>query len=65
MKNIPFVLLSHPQLMQPSTQQKLTTFINLILQSAVLFAPARSWNLFAVKSAAVFGLVFFQVNGAI
>jgi len=38
-------------------------FINPILQSAFLFSTTGSWDLFAIKSAAVFGLAFFQVNG--
>jgi len=37
-------------------------FINLILHSAFPFSTTGSWDLFAIKSAAVFGLVFFQVN---
>jgi len=36
-----------------------------ILQSAFLFAPAWSWDLLAIKLTAVYGLVFFQVNGSI
>jgi len=48
--------------MQPTALQ-FTMFINLILQSAFLFAPTRSWDLYAIKSAAEFGLVFFQDNG--
>ena len=36
--------------------------INLILQSAFLFAQTGSWDLIAIKSAVVFGLDFFQVN---
>ena len=47
--------------MQPTARQESTMFINLILQSAFLFAPTGSWNLFSIKSAALFGLVFFQV----
>jgi len=31
----------------------------------VPFSTTGSWDLFAIKSAAVFGLVFFQVNGSI
>ena len=47
--------------MQPTTQEEFTMFINLILQSAFLFAPTGIWDPFALKSAAEFGLVFFQV----
>jgi len=32
-------------------------------QSAFLFSTTGSWNLFAIKLEAVFGLVFFHVNG--
>jgi len=35
---------------------------NLILQSAFLFSTTGSWDLFVIKSVAVFGLVFFQAN---
>jgi len=37
--------------------------INLILAVYFIFAPTGSWDLFAIKSAAVHGLVLFQVNG--
>ena len=44
-----------------------TTIIHLIYKpdfvACVTFSTTGSWDLFAIKSAAVFGLVFFQVNG--
>ena len=39
-----------------------TTIIHPILQSAFPFSTTGSWDLFAIKSAAVFGLVFFQIS---
>ena len=47
----PIVLL--PRLMQPTTQQEFTMFINLILAVSFLFAPIVSWVLFSIKSAGV------------
>ena len=51
--------------MKTTTQQECNMFINLILAVfyPILFAPTESWDLFAIKSAALFGLVFFQANG--
>jgi len=40
-KDIPLVLLPRPRLMQPTTQQEFTTFINLILAVCFPFCPDR------------------------
>ena len=65
MKRYSFYFTFTPRLMQLTTQQLFTMFINLILQSTFLFSMTGSWDMFAITSAVVFGLVFFQVNGGV
>ena len=43
-----------------TTQQEFTMFINLILAACFPFPPTGCWDLFAIKSVGVHGLVFLS-----